>query len=338
MAERIGVLGAGSFGTALAVHLARGGQPVALWCRRAELARQLAASRVNADYLPDVELPAALTPTADLGELAGLDTILVVVPSHGFREAVRALLAAAPDGRRLTLVSATKGIESESLARMSEVSADEAARAGRPADFAVLSGPTFAVELVAGVPSAAVVASGEPQVAARLQTLLASESFRLYTSHDVVGVELGGAAKNVIAIAAGVATGLGLGHNTLAALITRGLHEMVRLGVACGGQSRTFSGLAGLGDLVLTCTGGLSRNRQTGMQLAAGKTLDEIQHATSMVAEGVRNSVSITRLARGAGVEMPITEQMMGILYHGTPPREAIRRLMTRQLKPEAAL
>ncbi len=188
------------------------------------------------------------------------------------------------------------------------------------------------------MPSAAVVASAGAEIAERLQQALSTETFRLYSSDDVVGVELAGAAKNVIAIAAGVATGLGLGHNTLAALITRGLHEMVRLGIACGGKAQTFSGLAGLGDLVLTCTGGLSRNRKTGLELAAGRSLEEIRQGTSMVAEGIRNSVSITNLARRHGIEIPITEQMMGIMYRGTPPREAIRRLMTRELKPEAAL
>ena len=337
MTDVVGVLGAGSWGTALAVHLAGAGREVRLWCRRQELADELAAGGDNRRYLPGVALPSTIEPTAELGRLADLSTLLVVVPSHGFRDIVRRLLEAG-SGPPLTLVSATKGIETDSLERMSQVTAGEARRAGREVEFAVVSGPTFAVELAAGVPSAAVVASAREETARRLQELMSTASFRLYRSDDVVGVELGGAAKNVIAIAAGVATGLGLGHNTLAALITRGLHEVVRLGVASGGQAQTFSGLAGLGDLVLTCTGGLSRNRKTGIELAAGKSLQEIQQATPMVAEGIRNSASITGLAGRLGIEIPITEQMMGIMHGGVSPQDAIHSLMTRALKAEAEL
>ena len=339
MHEVIGVLGAGSWGTALAVHLARAGHPVRLWCRREELARELVAEGANNRYLPDVELPPGLEPTAELERLRGCKTVLVVVPSHGFREVVRRFLAETGDGpKTTTLVASTKGIDNETLERMSEVTAAEAARAGRAVEYAIVSGPTFAAELAAGVPSAAVIASAEVEIARRLQELMSTDRFRLYRSDDVVGVELGGAAKNVIAIAAGIATGLGLGHNTLAALITRGLHEMVRLGVASGGRAQTFSGLAGLGDLVLTCTGGLSRNRRTGIELAAGKSLEEIQAATSMVAEGVRNSTSITKLAGRLGIELPITEQIMGIIAGDTSPQRAIHSLMTRALKAEAEL
>jgi glycerol-3-phosphate dehydrogenase (NAD(P)+) len=336
--EVIGVLGAGSWGTALAVHLARAGQEVRLWCRREELARELVSEGANNRYLPGIELPADLRPTAELKRLADCRTVLVVVPSHGFREVVRRFLAELEGAPPPTLVSSTKGIDHETLERMSEVTSSEAARAGREVGFAVVSGPTFAAELAAGVPSAAVVASADAATARRLQELMSSARFRLYRSDDVVGVELGGAAKNVIAVAAGVATGMGLGHNTLAALITRGLHEIVRLGVASGGRAQTFSGLAGLGDLVLTCTGGLSRNRRTGIELAAGKSLEEIQGATSMVAEGIRNSASITRLAGRLGIELPISEQMMGIIAGQTSPHEAIHRLMTRALKAEAEL
>ena len=283
-------------------------------------------------------LPEGLEPTAELGRLAGCRTVLVVVPSHGFREVVGRFLAETADGTVPTLVSSTKGVDNETLERMSQVTAAEAQRVGREVRFAVVSGPTFAAELAAGVPSAAVVASADAGVAQGLQELMSTARFRLYRSDDVVGVELGGAAKNVIAIAAGIATGLGLGHNTLAALITRGLHEMVRLGIASGGRAHTFSGLAGLGDLVLTCTGGLSRNRRTGMDLAAGKTLEEIQAATSMVAEGIRNSASINKLAGRLGIELPITEQIMGIIAGDTSPQEAIHALMTRALKAEAEL
>jgi len=335
----IGILGAGSWGTALAVHFAAlGGHPVRLWSRRKELAGSLARERVNADYLPGVELPPEVEVTADLEALVDCSPVVVVVPSHGFRDLVRQFLRSVPEGTTLDLVSATKGIETETGARMSQVAFEEGMAADRDVRFAVLSGPTFAAELARGMPSAAVVASEESDLAGRLRERLASPRLRLYSSSDVVGVELGGTSKNVIAIAAGVLTGLGLGHNTLAALITRGLHEVTRLGIACGGQARTFAGLAGLGDLVLTCTGGLSRNRRTGIELARGKTLAEIQAETHMVAEGIRNSLSIQRLARERGVEMPITEQMVDVLYHDKSPQKALDDLMSRELKEEAEL
>ena len=335
---RVGVLGAGSWGTALAIHAASTGAAVQLWARRQELAEQLIAERCNSTYLPGVEFPENVTPTADVSALEGSDIIFVVVPSHGYREVTGLFLQQAVGDGPPVIVSATKGIETESLARMSQVTAEEAAAANCSVHFAVLSGPTFAAELAAGCPSAAVLASSHEEQAARLVEQLSTDKFRLYSSNDVVGVELAGTAKNVIAIGAGIVSGLGLGHNTLAALITRGLHEIRRLGVTYGGESRTFAGLAGLGDLVLTCTGGLSRNRRTGMELAAGRSLDEIQGETSMVAEGVRNSLSITRLAEREGVEMPICEQMMALIYEGKSPQDTIRELMTRELKSELAL
>ncbi|HEV3458326.1 MAG TPA: NAD(P)H-dependent glycerol-3-phosphate dehydrogenase [Thermoanaerobaculia bacterium] len=339
---RIGVLGAGSWGTALAVHLAgAGGHAVALWARHPELARRLAAARENRDYLAGVEIPPGVEPTADMAALAGSDVVLLVVPSHGFRAVLRQFLATpvvAAGGRPLVLVSATKGIETDTLARMSQVAAEETAAAGRPLRFAALAGPSFAPELARNVPSAVVIASADAALATEIRQTLSTPTMRLYSSADVVGVELGGATKNVIAIAAGTVSGLGLGDNTLAALITRGLHEITRLGVACGGQSRTFAGLAGLGDLVLTCTGALSRNRRAGMELAAGKKLAEITGETQMVAEGIRNSVAIARLAARHGVEMPITEQMVAVIYQGKDPRRAVDELMTRGLKAEAEL
>jgi glycerol-3-phosphate dehydrogenase (NAD(P)+) len=333
----VAILGAGSFGTALAVHAARAEREVVLWARRPELAAEMAAGRLNPDYLPGVELPARVVPTADLAAVAACEVVLVAVPSHGFREAVRALLAVQPAARPAVLVSATKGIEVETQARMSEVVFEEGMAADREVRYAVLSGPSFAAELGRGMATAAVLASAEPGLAAWIQEELATSSLRLYTSADVVGVELGGASKNVVAIAAGVVSGLGLGYNTLAALITRGLHEITRLGVAYGGQQRTFAGLAGLGDLVLTCTGGLSRNRQVGLDLAAGKTQAEIA-GSHMVAEGIRNSLAVARLARKRGVEMPITEQMVELLYEGKPPKQALAELMGRELKAEAEL
>jgi glycerol-3-phosphate dehydrogenase (NAD(P)+) len=221
---------------------------------------------------------------------------------------------------------------------MSEVVAEESEAAGLETRFAVLAGPSFAAELAEGQPTAAVIASESTELAESLSELLSTPTCRLYSASDVIGVELGGAGKNVIAIGAGIVSGLGMGHNTLAALITRGLHEITRLGVACGGEARTFSGLAGLGDLVLTCTGGLSRNRRTGLELAAGKTLEEIEKETSMVAEGIRNSLSLTELANRLDIEMPITQQMMAVMYEGKPPAQAVQELMTRSLKPEALL
>lgn len=334
----LGVLGAGSWGTALACHSAGAGFAVRLWARDPELAARLAERRRNEKYLPDASLPEALEPTARLRDLAGCEPILIVVPSHGFRSVVQQLLAEWESDRPPVVVSATKGIEIETTCRMSEVVEQEARARGVDPRFAVLSGPSFAAELAAGQPTAAVIASQEEALARALGERLSTSRFRLYSSTDVIGVELGGAAKNVIAIGAGIVSGLGFGHNTLAALITRGLHEMTRLGVACGGQAATFSGLAGLGDLVLSCTGNLSRNRRTGLELAAGKSLAEIQSETSMVAEGIRNSLSVTRLARRLELEMPITEQMRAVMYEEKNPKDALDELMTRALKAESEL
>ncbi len=335
--SRIGILGAGSWGTALGVNLALAGKSVALWARRAEAAEAMRRERRN-PYLPGVGLPEGLAITHDLHEIATCDPVFLVVPSHGARAVLREFLATCDGGGPQVLVSSIKGVEPETYLRMSEVAAEEATRAGRRLGYAMLAGPTFAAEVATGTPSTAVIASVERELAVRLQGELATPSLRLYSSTDVVGVELGGATKNVIAIAAGVVSGLGLGHNTLAALITRGLHEITRLGVAYGGDPRTFSGLAGLGDLVLTCTGGLSRNRRTGLELAAGRSLAAIQAATPMVAEGVRNSLAVAQLAGRRGVEMPITEQMVQVLYHGKSPRAAVADLMRREPKAETAL
>lgn len=337
MTSPLGVLGSGSFGTALAAHWAGAGHKVLLWSRRKDLADRMARERENGEYLPGVELPEGLTSTADLQDLAAASVLIVAVPSHGFRQVLREYLLQVDHGAR-AVVSATKGIEPETLTRMSQVTFEEGMAADRELHFAVLSGPSFAAELAAGVATAAVIASEEQDLAETLRERLSSSTLRLYSSSDVVGVELGGTAKNVIAIAAGTVAGLNLGHNTLAALITRGLHEITRLGIAYGGQTRTFAGLAGLGDLVLTCTGGLSRNRATGVALAEGKTLQEIEAETQMVAEGVKNSVAVARLARQRGVDMPIVEQMVEILYEGKPPARALQDLMTRELKSEAEL
>lgn len=333
----IGVLGAGSWGTALAIQAARADCRVRLWARDGELARRMASERENKKYLPGPTLPSAIEITSEMEAMVDLDLVMVVVPSHGFRQVIVDFLRRR-EGAPVTLISATKGIEQETTCRMSQVVAEEAAKLDRPADFAVLAGPSFAAELAAGQPTAAVIAAEDIELARQLSELLSTSGCRLYSTTDVVGVELGGAGKNVIAIGAGIISGLDLGHNTLAALITRGLHEITRLGVACGGRARTFSGLAGLGDLVLTCTGGLSRNRRTGLELAAGKSLQQIEEETSMVAEGIRNSVSLTRLSTRLEIEMPITQQMMAVMYEGKSPTEALQELMTRALKAEAEL
>ena len=336
--SRIGVLGAGSWGTALAAHFAGAGHEVVLWARDPDLCEEINRERVNSRYLEGVALPAALTITSEIEAVAASDDLLVVVPSHGFRDVLRRFLRRREMHHPVTVISATKGIETDSLARMSQVVFEEGVAADVKTRFGALSGPTFAVELAAGTPSAAVIASEEIGLSSELRGRLSTPTLRLYSSADVVGVEIGGATKNVIAIAAGILAGSGYGHNTLAALITRGLHEITRLGVAAGGRARTFSGLAGLGDLVLTCTGDLSRNRQTGVRLAAGLGIAEISAGTKMVAEGVRNSLSVTRVARKLGVEMPITEKMEAVLYEGRDVSSAVEDLMSRELKSEADL
>lgn len=336
--NRLGVLGTGSWGTALAVHWAEAGLDVTLWGRRRGFVDQLREEGSNHQYLPGIAFPKSLRLTSDLEELADFETLVVVVPSHGFRDAVRRYLAVARGDRPKVLISATKGIENDTLARMSQVTFEAALAADREVRFAVLSGPSFAMELAAGTPTLSVVASEDSDLAARLREKLSSNTFRLYSTPDVVGVELGGSTKNVIAIAAGIVSGLGLGSNTLAALLTRGLHEITRLGLACGGKSRTLAGLAGMGDLVLTCTGGLSRNRRLGMELAAGKTREEISASTPMVAEGERSSKAVLEIARQIGVDMPIAEEVVQILYHGKSPKQTVEDLMTRDLRSEAEL
>jgi glycerol-3-phosphate dehydrogenase (NAD(P)+) len=330
---RIVVLGSGSFGTAMAVHFAANHE-VVLWARRPELAVELQERRINERYLPGVEFPPSLAVTSDLGVANHVDLVVVAIPSHGFRQVLRDLWELPSNGRHV-VVSATKGIENESLARMSEVAATAAQEHGREIDFAVFSGPSFAGELAEGAPTAAVIASTNEDLARRLQSELSSATLRLYSSRDVAGVELCGAAKNIVAIAAGMATGLGFGQNTLAALITRGLHEISRLGTAFGGDPRTFAGLAGLGDLVLTCTGGASRNRRAGLALAEGQSLWELEAETGQIAEGVRTSLAIHQLAQRVGVEMPITEQIVDVIYHGKDPRRSVYDLMVRGLKSE---
>jgi len=335
---KIAVLGAGSFGTSLAVHLGSLGHEITLWARNEDLSREIQETRKNESYLPEAVFPETVVATSDLARAAETDMVLVVVPSQGFRGVVRQLLEARRSSGVLTLVSCTKGIESDSHQRMSEVAGEEARKAGVEIAVAVLSGPSFAAEIVRGVPTAAVIAATDRDVARHIREAFSGPTFRLYSSPDVTGVEVAGTSKNVIAIASGAVAGLELGQNTMAALITRGLHEIVRLGTALGGHRETFSGLAGLGDLVLTCTGGLSRNRRVGLALAEGKSAAEIQAEMNMVAEGIRNTLTVTTIARELGLELPITEQMHAVIYEGKEPRAAVVDLMTRELKSEATL
>ncbi|HVR44124.1 MAG TPA: NAD(P)H-dependent glycerol-3-phosphate dehydrogenase [Thermoanaerobaculia bacterium] len=329
---RISIIGAGSWGSALAELAARCGHDVLLWAHDPEVAEAIRRTRSNPVYLPSVEFPPSVRVTSSLDEAAAFaSTLLVVTPSHHYR-AVLGGLAPSLNGP-VRIVSGTKGIENDSLERISEISGE--VLGDRLAAFAVLSGPTFALEVSRGDPTAAVVASTDLRFAELIQHELSCGTFRLYHSDDVVGVELGGSLKNVVAIAAGVVEGLGLGTNTMAALITRGLHEIRRLGVALGGRPETFAGLAGMGDLVLTCTGSLSRNRSVGVALGRGRRLEEILRETRLVAEGVKTCRSARDLAGRLGVEMPITLEMDRVLHEGEAPQTAIERLMGRTLKAE---
>ena len=334
MSHTIAVLGSGSWGSALAIHLSRAGHDdVRLWARDPRLVQQMADARMNAAYLPGIGFPASLRPTHDIADAVDGATIVVAaVPSHGLRAVAR---AAAPFvGADATLVSAAKGLEEGTMLRMSEVLQAEIPSA---IGVAVLSGPSFAIELARELPTAVVVASSSTTAVEMVQAHFRSSALRLYGSSDVVGVEIGGALKNTMAIAAGVVEGLGLGHNALAALITRGLAELTRLAVGLGAQRDTLAGLAGLGDLVLTCTGDLSRNRQVGMALARGQSLDQILKSTRMVAEGVRTTDTALALGARHGIELPIAAQMAEVLKGRTDPQSAIRELMGRRQKLEHA-
>ncbi len=321
------VLGAGGWGTALAVLLADNGHGVRLWARRPEFAEELRRAGENRPYLPGVPVPPGVEPEADLAAaLDGARLVVLAAPSHGLREVVRRAARYLCEG--VTLVSATKGLESETNLRMSQVIAGEL---GPKADrLAVLSGPNFSAEVARGRPTATVVAAASREVAEEVQDALMSERFRVYTNPDVVGVELCGSLKNIYAIAVGISDGLGLGNNTRAAVITRALAEMTRLGAAAGAQPLTFAGLAGLGDLVLTCTGDLSRNRRAGLRLGRGEPVEDVLDASGMVIEGVRTAVAACSLARGYGVELPIAEQVVEVLFHRKPPADAVSALMSR--------
>jgi glycerol-3-phosphate dehydrogenase (NAD(P)+) len=328
----IAILGSGSWGTALAVHLARNGHQVRLWGRDERLVADMRVRRANAVYLPDISLPRGVSVTSSLEEALGrAEFIVFAVPSHGCRAVVRAATPYVERGA--TAVSATKGLETDTLLRLSEVIAEEI---GPDRPVVALSGPSFAMEVAHQLPTAVVVASNDSRAADLVQTEFRGPYFRLYGSDDVVGVEIGGALKNVIAIAAGVVEGLGLGHNALAALITRGLVEITRLACAAGGRRETLAGLSGLGDLVLTCTGDLSRNRHVGIELARGRQLDEILAAMKMIAEGVRTTGAALSLGARYGVELPIATQMAEVLAGRADVRSALDALMLRPQRAEA--
>jgi len=335
--SEIAIVGAGAWGTALSIILGRtGAHRIRLWVHEQEVRDTIASQRVNEKFLPSQHIPTSVTACNDVGQALDSAAIVVsVMPSQHCRllfERMRPLLRA-----ETMIVSATKGLEENSLLRMTEVITQVIMRDGmQPPRIGALSGPSFALEAARGDPTAITIASQDTELARTVQQEFSNASFRVYTNEDPIGVELGGALKNTIAIAAGVSAGLGLGHNSIAALITRGLAEMTRLVVACGGKAETLAGLAGLGDLVLTCTGGLSRNRSVGVELGRGRKLPEILAGMhGMVAEGIFTTTAAVGLAHARGIEMPITEQMHAILHEGKSPREAISDLMARRGRSE---
>lgn len=334
---RIAVIGAGAWGTALAIVLGRSGRhSVKLWAYEHDVCESIVQRRTNEPFLPGCRIPDAVTPTNSLSDaLESAEIVLSVMPSHHCRKVFIGMAPYLNDS--MMFVSATKGIENDSLLRMSEVIYETVSqhRGFRPR-LSVLSGPSFAKEVAKGDPTAITCASDDRELCAMIQQEFSDPTLRVYGNDDVIGVELGGSLKNVIAIAAGICEGLGLGHNTAAALITRGLAEISRLAVACGAKPQTLAGLAGMGDLVLTCTGGLSRNRSVGVELGKGRKLPEIIAGMhGMIAEGVLTTNAAVGLAQKMKVEMPITEQMHAILHDGRSPKDAIRELMTRPGKLE---
>ncbi len=328
----VAVLGAGSWGTALAVHLGHAGHDVRLWARDGALVNEMAVRRANAIYLPDVRFPDSLSATPSVADaLRDADLVVSAIPSHGCRSVIHA--AAEFLAPHAVVVSATKGLEAGTLLRMSEVIAQEA---GSTHPVVVLSGPSFASEVARQLPTAILAASLDAAAIELVQHEFRAPYFRLYGSDDVVGVEIGAAMKNIIALAAGVVEGLGLGHNALAALITRGLAELTRLACAAGGRRETLAGLSGLGDLVLTCTGNLSRNRHVGIELARGRSVPEILASMKMVAEGVLTTGAALALGERYGIELPITTQMADVLSGRIDVRTAIDVLMLRRQRSEA--
>jgi len=335
--SRIAIMGSGAWGTAIALSLAsRGGHELTLWSHSPEVSEMITERGENTVFLPGFPVPKSIRATPNIEEaLRDAEIVVSVMPSHHVRASYEQFASHLRAGQ--LLISATKGIEDGTLLRMSEVIADVLVNSGLSLPIGVLSGPSFAQEVAAGFPTAITVASQNSELVARAQHDFGSQTLRLYTNEDVVGVELGGALKNVIAIAAGIVSGLGLGHNSAAALITRGIAETTRLAVACGGRSETLSGLSGIGDLVLTCTGSLSRNRTVGIELGKGCKLAGILAGLhGKVAEGVRTTSAALGLARRYGVEMPITEQVAAILQEDKSPLDAMRELMSRPGRDES--
>ena len=331
--KHIAIIGAGSYGTALALVAARSHHRVHLWAHDPEVAKLLESTRENQVYLPGFALPENIAPTHDLHEaLCEAELVITAIPSHVCREVYTNML---PHLRaEMIFVSATKGIEIHTQMRMEEVVRDVLQTTFAPR-YVALSGPSFALEVAQDQPSAIVAASSDMEAAKAVQAALSSSRFRVYTNTDVIGVEIGGAVKNVMAIATGVVNGLGLGYNSVTALITRGLAEMTRLAVRLGGRGDTLAGLAGMGDLVLTCLGNLSRNRQVGVALGQGRTLEQIISETRQVAEGVKTAQATHELSQRIGVELPITEGVYKMLYEGKTPQQLLQELMERPLKGE---
>ncbi|MBD0369825.1 MAG: NAD(P)-dependent glycerol-3-phosphate dehydrogenase [Pyrinomonadaceae bacterium] len=333
MQVKIAVIGAGSWGTALGIVAGRAGHDVRLWSRDAAAVEFMKYERVNSKYLAGHTLPGTVEPTSEFDEaLAGAEIVLLVVPSHGMREVLSSMLPRLTAG--MIFVSATKGIEIETGKRISEILRESLKERFEPR-FVCLSGPSFAKEVAEGQPTAVVAAGNDLNDAVVVQEALSFQNLRVYTNTDVVGTELGGAVKNVMAVAAGMVAGLGFGSNSVAALITRGLAEMTRLALSQGARMETLMGLAGLGDLVLTSTGSLSRNRYVGQEIGRGRTLEEILSGMSEVAEGVKTTRAVHSLALKLNVEMPITEEVHAVLYEGKSAREAAEALMTRPLRGE---
>ncbi|MEE8310925.1 MAG: NAD(P)H-dependent glycerol-3-phosphate dehydrogenase [Candidatus Binatia bacterium] len=331
MSHHVAVVGAGSWGTALAGLLAGAHEDVMIWSRGSEVADLIKQRHENRVYLPGIKLPGNLDATTDLeAALAAAQIVVMVVPSHAMRETAQA--AAAYIAEDALVVSASKGIEDESLLTMFEVLADTL---GHPERIGVISGPSFAVEVASGQPTVVVAAGTSTDLAERIQTCFVSPTLRVYRSTDIVGVEIGGVVKNVMAVSTGVSDGLGYGHNARAALITRGLAEIMRLAVALGAKPETLAGLSGIGDLVLTCTGDLSRNRQLGLRIGRGEKVADILAGMRMVAEGVRNTKAVKHLADREGIDMPIVDAAYRVLYEDLPPGDVLGELFGRSLKPE---
>lgn len=331
--SRIAIIGAGSWGTALGVVAGRAGHKVCLWSRNAEVIAAINGERVNRVYLPSQTIPEGVRATDDFtAALTDAEFVLLASPSHVTRGLLEAMLPGLRAG--MLFISATKGIEIETGKRISEVLSEVLAEKFTPR-FVCLSGPSFAQEVVTGQPTAVVAAGENPDDSRAVQALLSFQNLRVYTNTDIMGTELGGAVKNVMAVAAGMVAGLGLGANSVAALITRGLAEMTRLALAEGARMETMMGLAGLGDLVLTCTGNLSRNRFVGQELGKGRPLVSIVAGMREVAEGVKTTRAVRQLAQRAGIEMPITEEVYAVLYQGKTARDAAEELMTRPLRGE---